>query len=138
MHDSELIIQARKQGRLYELLPVHALEGDFPQAFVQGYAHWLEVKTGSVEWRPLLNAWTPTLQNWQMRSGSQGEKLLIRGPSKLIDLHTPTAKAVSTILSPLEHATHINITLNCKTEVLEVHLPRLKLDFFFEKRCHAA
>jgi len=133
MHDSELIIQARKQGRLYELLPVHALEGDFPQAFVQGYAHWLEVKTGSVEWRPLLNAWTPTLQNWQMRSGSQGENLLIRGPSKLIDLHTPTAKAVSTILSPLEHATHINITLNCKTEVLEVHLPRLKLDFFLRK-----
>ncbi len=59
-----------------------------------------------------------------------------RGWRKVIDLHTPTAKAVSTILSPLEHATHINVTLNCMTEVLEVHLPRLKLDFFLRKGAH--
>ena len=133
MHDSELIIRARKQGQIYELLPVHTLDGDFPQAFVQDYGHWLDVNTGFIEWRPLLNAWTPTSQNWQMRSGSRGENLLIRGSSKLVDLHTPTAKAVSTILSPLEHATHIHVTLNCETEMLDVHLPRLKLDFFLRK-----
>ncbi len=133
MHDSELIIRARKQGKVYELLPVHTLDGDFPHAFVQDYAHWLDINTGFVEWRPLHNAWTPASQNWQMRSGSQGENLLIRGSSKLIDLRTPTAKAVSTILSPLEHATHVHIILNCETEVLEVHLPRLKLDFFLGK-----
>lgn len=133
MHDSELIIRARKQGLVYELLPVHALDGDFPQAFVQDYAHWLDIKTDFVEWRPFLNAWTPTSQTWQMRSGSRGESLLIRGSSRLVDLHSPAAKAVSEILSPLEHATYIHITLNCETEVVEVHLPRLKLDFFLRK-----
>lgn len=133
MHDSELIIRARKQGQVYELIPAHILDGDFPHAFIQGYAHWLDVKTHFVEWRPLKSAWTTASHNWQMWPGSQGEKLLIRGLSRLIDIHTPTAKAVSLILSPLEHATHVHITLNRETEVLEVHLPRLNLDFFLRK-----
>ena len=134
MYDSELIIRARRQGQVYELLPVHTLDGDFPQAFVHDYAHWLHIDTGFVEWRPLLDAWTPTLQNWQMQSGSRGANVvLLRGSSRLIDLHTPTARAVSTVLSPLEQATHIHITLDCDTEALEVHLPRLKLDFFLRK-----
>jgi Protein of unknown function (DUF3638)/Protein of unknown function (DUF3645) len=133
MRDSEIIIRARKQRKTYELLPAHALEGDFPLALVQNYVHWLHIDSGSIEWRSLLNAWTPVSQSWQMQSGSKGEKLLIQGASRLIDLHSPTAKAVSAILSPLERATHMHITLNCKTEVLEVHLPRLKLDFFLRK-----
>ena len=128
MYDSELIIRARRQGEVHELLPVHTLDGDFPEAFVHDYAHWLHINTGFVEWRPLPHAWTPTSQNWQMRSG-----MLLRGSSRLIDLHTPTAKAVSTVLSPLEQATHVHITLDCETEVLEVYLPRLKLDFFVRK-----
>ena len=133
MHDFELIIQTRKQRRLYELLSVHALEDDFPQTFVQDYAHWLKVKTDFVEWWSLLNAWTSTSQNWQMQFDSQEKELLIRDSSKLIDLHTLTAKTVSTILTSLKHAIHINITLNCKTEVLKMHLSQLKLDFFLRK-----
>ena len=134
MYDSELIIRATRQEQVYELLPVHALAGDFPESFVHDYAHWLHIGSGFVEWRPLPCAWTPTSQNWQMRSNGGGvNKVLFRGASRLIDLQTLTAKAVSTVLSPLEQATHIHITLDCETEVLEVHLPRLKLDFFLRK-----
>ena len=133
IYGSDLIIRARKQGQVYELLPVHSLDGDFPDTFIHDYVHWLEINTGFIEWRPLLNAWTATSQNWQMRSGMRGENLLTRGSSRLIDLHTPTAKAVSAILSPLEHGTHLHITFNLETEVLDVHLPRLKLDFFLRK-----
>ncbi|KAI4225246.1 MAG: hypothetical protein L6R40_008378, partial [Gallowayella cf. fulva] len=133
MHNAELIIRAKREQKVYELLPVHALDGDFPQAFVNDYAHWLDIHTGFVEWRPLLNAWTSTSQNWQMQPSSRGEDLLLCGSSRLIDLHTPTAKAVSTVLSPLESAIHIHVALNCVTEVLEVHLPRLKLDFLLRK-----
>lgn len=133
MHDSELIIRAKREQKVYELLPVHALQGDFPQAFVNDYAHWLDVNTGFIEWRPLLNAWTSTSQNWQMQSGSRDENFLLCGSSRLIDLHTPTAKAVSAVLSPLEDAIHIHVILNCEKEVLEVHLPRLKLDFLLRK-----
>ena len=133
MHDSELIIRARQKGRHYELLPLHTLENDFPQALVQDYAHWLDLKTGFVEWCPITDAWTHSSCNWQMRPGSQRENVLVRGPLRLIDFYSPTAQAVSSLLGSLEHATHIHITIHCETEVLEVHLPRLKLDFFLGK-----
>ena len=69
-----------------------------------------------------------------MRSGSGGvNEVLLRGSSSLIDLYTPTAKAVLIVLSPLEQATYIHITLNRETEILQVQLPRLKLDFFVRK-----
>ena len=56
MYESELIIQARKQGQVYEILPVNALADDFPQAFIQDYAHWLHIDTGCIEYRPLVDA----------------------------------------------------------------------------------
>ena len=58
---------------------------------------------------------------------------MIRGSSKLIDLHSFTVKAVLTILGPLEHAAHVHIILNGETKVLKVHLSRLKLNFFLKK-----
>ena len=134
MCESELIIRARTQGQVYELLPVHKLAGDFPESFVKDYAHWMHIETGSVEWRPLPRAWTLTPQNWHMQSGSRtADLVLLRGSLRLIDLHTPTAKAISTVLSPLEQVTHAHIIFDCETEVLEVYLPRLKLNFFLRK-----
>jgi hypothetical protein len=49
---------------------------------------------------------------------------------KLIDIQSPIAKAISKILSPIEHTTHVHVMLNFEKSVLEVHLPRLNLDFF--------
>ena len=131
MYESELIIRATKQGQVYELLPVEALASDFPQAFIQDYAHWLHVDTGSIEHRPLVDAWTADPHNW---TGSGGVNMVLeRGLLRLIDVHTSTAKAVATVLSPLEQATHIHTMLHRDTEALEVHLPRLKLDFVLRK-----
>lgn len=133
MHDSELIIRARKQGQFFELLPIHILDDDLPHAFIENYVHWLNIETDLVEWRSLKTAWASTSQDWHMQSGDEANMFLIRDSSSLIDVHTPTAKAISSVLSPLERATHIHITLVSKTGVLEVHLPRLNLGFFLRK-----
>lgn len=133
MHESELIVRTKKGGRTYELLPVHALSGDFPQALVENYAHWLDIDTGVVEWRPLIDPWKTTTLNWQMRQGNREEELLLSGPLRMIDIHTPTANAVSAMFSPLENASHIHITYNLETEALNIHLPRLKLDFIWRE-----
>lgn len=133
MYNDELIIRAKRLEQIYELLPIHALDGDFPHAFVQDYAHWLDIKTGFVEWRPLAKAWKKTSQNWEMRPRKNNVSMLVRDLSRLIDPHSPTARAMSTVLSPLEHANHIHIILNSGTQMLEVQLPRLKLDFFLKK-----
>ena len=130
MQNSNLIIRASKDGLVYEILPVECLGDDFPDAFVQDYFHWLEVATGFVEWRPLLHAWTSRPQNWEMRPGIRGEKLLISGHCRLVDIHSQTAKAITAVLKTLELAAFIHITFNDKLELLEVSLPRLKLDFF--------
>lgn len=134
MHDSELIIRAKRHEKVFELLPTHLLNADFPHTFVQDFAHWLNLETGVVEWRPLKDAWTSVSHNWQICTGDPKENFLIRGSSRLINVHSNTAKAVSLVFSPLEHAAHIHITLNSKTGRLDVHLPRLNLGFFLEKK----
>lgn len=133
MHGSELIIRTKKQNQTHELIPITALEGDFPRAFVQNYAHWLDLKTGFVEWRPSHKTWTASPENWQMRSDHSGENFLTRGSLRLIDIFSPTANAVSKLLSPLADVTNLHITHHYETKMLEVHLPQLKLDFFLKR-----
>ncbi|MCJ1392993.1 hypothetical protein MMC18_005865 [Xylographa bjoerkii] len=132
MQNSEVLIRAKKNEVIYEILPVYSLEGDFPNAFVHDYVHWLEVATGFVEWRPLLHAWTSRPQNWQLRPGNPGEKILISGHCRLVDIHSHTAKVITKVLSTLELATFLHITFNDDLDLLEVNLPRLKLDFFMK------
>jgi hypothetical protein len=128
----ELIIRTRPAEQVCELLPIHVLHDDFPAAFVEDYAHWLDFDTRVVECSPLKHAWTSSSDNWQLRADGQ-EVFLCRGAKRLVDIRSSTAKAVSRILGPLEHATHIHIVLDCKTEALEVNLPRMRLDFSLKK-----
>ncbi|MCJ1386871.1 hypothetical protein MMC17_009999 [Xylographa soralifera] len=132
MQNSEVIIRASKNEVIYEILPVHSLEGDFPDAFVHDYVHWLDVATGFVEWRLLLHAWTSRPQSWELRPDIRGEKLLISGHCRLVDIHSQTAKAITAVLTTLELAAFIHITFNDDLDLLEVSLPRLKLDFFMK------
>ncbi|EFR01627.1 hypothetical protein MGYG_04630 [Nannizzia gypsea CBS 118893] len=129
MHDSELVIRTKVYGHIYELIPDTALTRDFPDAFVQQYAHWLEVSTGRVEWRPLEHVWETTSNNWWMKR-EEIHYTLVKGDLRLIDVRSPTAKAVSLALGPLESTNHIHIFFNHMTRCLDIHLPRLKLDFF--------
>lgn len=133
MYGSELIIRTRRQRQVFEVLPIHALHNDFPTAFVQDYTHWLDTDTGLIEWRPLSNAWTSSPDNWQMHADDQKRFVLSYSAKRLIDIRSPTAKAISQVLSPLEHATHVHIILNYGTGALEVNLPRLKLDFHLKQ-----
>jgi len=132
MYGSELIIRTRRQEQVCEVLPLHALQDDFPSAFVQDYVHLLDVSTGSIEWRPLTCVWSSSPDNWQMQADDHGIFILSHGTKALIDLYSPTAESISRVLSPLEHTTRIHMILNHETGALEVHLPRLKLDFFLK------
>ncbi|OBT60021.1 hypothetical protein VE03_10579, partial [Pseudogymnoascus sp. 23342-1-I1] len=79
MCESELIIRTRKETDVHEVIPIHALHDDFPRAFVEDYAHWLDLNTGFIEWRPLKDAWTSSPDNWRMRSYDQQAFSLSRG-----------------------------------------------------------
>ena len=134
MIDGELIVRSRRDERTYKALPQHALEGDFPSAFVRHYVHWLHLESGYVEWRPWTDCWRPAPEeNWVMRTGAGCRSAsLIRGPLRLIDIRSDTAVAVAAVLRPLEILTHLHLTWNDGDRRLHVHLPRLSLDFIME------
>ncbi|OCK82068.1 hypothetical protein K432DRAFT_424453 [Lepidopterella palustris CBS 459.81] len=132
MHNSELIIRAMRESELLELVPTHALRGDFPVAFIDDFSHWLHVDTGTVEWRPISNPWTAESQPWQLLTETPEVRWLIRGSAILIDSASKTGHAISSLLAPLEQETHIHVTLNKQAERLDIYLPRLNLDFLLD------
>jgi hypothetical protein len=76
MYWSELIIRTRRGEEVNELLPLKALQGDFPDAPVQEQVHWLDHRTGLVEWRLLTDAWTAASHNWRMKQDRSEEFLI--------------------------------------------------------------
>jgi hypothetical protein len=134
MVGSELIIRTRDESQVYELIPLHFLEDDFPKALVQDYAHWLQVATGSVQWRPMTRVWEPSQGSWLMRVDNSGHFRLICDGKSLVDVRSQTAQEISRVLSPLEHATHVHVLYNDTEGELNIHLPRYKLDFLLRRQ----
>ncbi|KAH8798597.1 hypothetical protein F5884DRAFT_687263 [Xylogone sp. PMI_703] len=131
MYGSELIIRTRKDDRTHELIPMHALDGDFPSPFVTDYTHWLDIDTDSIEWRPLASAWEPSPDNWQMVIES-GKHVIRKATMELVDIRSRTAGAISQVLCPLEQANYICTIVDKDAKQLNINLPRLKLDFFLK------
>jgi hypothetical protein len=131
MHGSELIIRTQREQHVREVIPISALLDDFPRAFVEDYVHWLDPSTQTIEWRSMKNMWVSSLDNWHMHQ-YHDSYVLSRGTHKLLDIRSPTVQAISSILNPLELATNIHVVIDCRTEALEIHLPRMKLDFLLK------
>ncbi|MCJ1353709.1 MAG: hypothetical protein MMC33_003696 [Icmadophila ericetorum] len=126
---SELIIRARNESKIYELIPLTALEQDFPYVFAHEYVHWLDVQNGTVEWRSIKDPWKPSLQNWRMDFRTDRSAVLKRGSFRAVDIRTRSAESIASALHTLEIATYIHIAWDLDTEEARIHLPRLKLDF---------
>ena len=132
MHDSELIVRCQRNGKIFELIPDHTLQGDFPTLLIEEYVHWLDLDTRIVEWRPLTDPWTSPSQTWRLGS-ERGAYYLQNGGNIMIDIRSSTAELISKILEPLENASCIQISLAKMNNRLNIHLPRLNLDFFTEQ-----
>jgi len=68
-NEGGLIVRARKpeNSQILQLIPRINLIDDFPQHFVYEYIHWLDLKTGELEFRPTAFPWTPRPSNWRLR-----------------------------------------------------------------------
>ncbi|RDW94330.1 hypothetical protein BP5796_00093 [Coleophoma crateriformis] len=127
MHKGELIIRTKKGDQIHELLPQSALKHDFPAEFVKNFSHWLNISTGSIEFRSLENTWQPSPNNWQSPEYSLS---LIQGHCKLVDVRSTTAKNIARLLEGIEDASNIHTLYHSESSFLEVQLPRLNLDFY--------
>ncbi|KAH9047021.1 hypothetical protein EDB83DRAFT_2677144 [Lactarius deliciosus] len=137
LRDGDLILQAQRQEnpRLFQFVPRAVFVDDFPRAFVDDYVHWLDLRTGEVEFRPVGSPWASDPSNWRLTVHIDDSPSLFRkisgdgaAPADLIDIRSATFQMISRLLFPLESPEHIIVT--CTNYALEASLSRLHLVFF--------
>lgn len=134
MHGEELIVRASRGHEMYECIPLHALEHDFPRTLVHDYAHWIHRGSMVIEWRPLESKWSPSPDNWRISTpeDSKASSLISKNRS-LVEPRSTSAQAIHRWLKPLESSPNINIYYNEETSQTEIQLPRMNLDFVLQK-----
>ncbi|KAH9028432.1 hypothetical protein EDB83DRAFT_2526323 [Lactarius deliciosus] len=136
LRGGNLTLQARKPTKRPMLVPREVFDGDFPKAFVVDYVHWLDLRTGEVEFRPVESSWTPDPSNWRLTVHTDNtRRSLFRKipgdgapPIDLIDTHSATFRMISNLFFALESPEHIIVTRTNRT--VEASLSRLHLAFF--------
>ncbi|KAL4951222.1 hypothetical protein BDW69DRAFT_42194 [Aspergillus filifer] len=133
---SELYIHAIDgEGQAWEFVPPRLFKGAFPDAFVDDYAHWYNIKGEFVEFRQLKEPWKPSSHCWRLQlKYPDGGWQLSMGDISLVYILSRTAGALSKILKPLERASKIHCKLHRSSSWLEIHLPRLRLNFTLQAR----
>jgi hypothetical protein len=132
--ENDLLVQATKDDRQYELLPRRVFRGHFPVAFVEDFIHWYDSTNDSVEFRPIEDPWATSSNKfknyWRLSRASDGRKWhLNRDGLSLIGFTSDTATRLSSILAPIENSPHIHIILHQSSLTLEIELPRIQLGF---------
>ncbi|KAK0121151.1 hypothetical protein ONS96_011330 [Cadophora gregata f. sp. sojae] len=125
----ELIVRACHGLEMYEAIPIHALEEDFPKALINNYVHWCHRGTMEIEFRPLESKWVLSADNWRISMPQEPNAGLVLRNRRLVEPASETATVVCRWLAPLEVPSNINIFYNSQTEETEIRLPRMNLDF---------
>ncbi|KAK4238611.1 hypothetical protein C8A03DRAFT_33363 [Achaetomium macrosporum] len=134
MAGSELVIQAvlrrddAASRRECEFIGSSKLGSDVPASFKRNFSHWLDLATGTIEFRSASEPWVSSPNNWLLIQ--EGErKVLSRGGCYLIDPHSPTGEALSRILSLIESKENVDIVFHSGDRTLALDLPRFSLSF---------
>ncbi|KAL4070198.1 hypothetical protein V8B97DRAFT_545635 [Scleroderma yunnanense] len=104
MAGDKLIIRAKGQhcDDIFELIPPQKLKDDLPAVLIANHTHWLNLSTGSVEFRPHNKRWQSLSDNWHIQV-SPGRHSMKQGQKILLDIRSPTWKMISSRLNrPLE------------------------------------
>lgn len=131
MQKNELVIRTRRKadGVVHQFIPRVKLKSDFPTHFVENHLHWLDLSSGDLELQDLGDPWPgKEPQSWFMPKS--GNVLELGQNERLVDVRSPTAAMISSVLCPLESGEFIDVRYTSRTGVVSAHLPRLKLDFF--------
>lgn len=88
MEAGELVVKSQAEQRLLQLIPHDKLTGDFPENLVFNYVHWLNLENGTLEFRPLEQAWSPQSSNWHLSFGAKPGTIstMTQGHRTLVDM----------------------------------------------------
>ncbi|KAG8732082.1 hypothetical protein FRC10_001233 [Ceratobasidium sp. 414] len=138
MEGQELVVQAQQDGETFELIPYTKLSNDLPIFFSLDYHHWINLKTGVIEFRPIATPWSSHKKNWQLRFSNSSTSIIEQVGEKqrklLVDVHSPAFKDIARQLEPLEAPRFLHVTQSDSdaTKII-AELPRLKLAFFINE-----
>lgn len=126
-----------EETSILELIPHTKLAHDFPTLLIEEYAHWLNLTSGVVDFRPLDRQWDACSAEWNLHLSWSCPTTILpatmvakaRDNDKhLIDIGSPTFDAIARVLAPLEASQFLTVTRTAS--VLNVALPRYRLEFF--------
>jgi len=129
IEDNVMSIRAVRGQVVFELIPHHILDEDIPQDLLILYAHWLDLRTCEIEFRPLDTPWISSGNNWRMLFQPTGDSRMSRNGKFLVDVRSQTFSAISSVLSSIEHAQHLKIVHSPADNSLSVDIPRYNLSF---------
>jgi hypothetical protein len=112
-----------------DLVPSHIFTDRLPRAFLTDYIHWYDHEKDEVVFRDRKQPWNPTREEWRLKHVG-AHWCLAKGSRILLDMASQSARAISTVLKPVEVPQHIHVILDTTTATLDVDLPRLCLSFF--------
>ncbi|KAF6785208.1 hypothetical protein CMUS01_16570, partial [Colletotrichum musicola] len=128
----DLLVHAVRDGKKFDLVPSHHLDGRFPTSFVKNHVHWYNHDEGCVEFCDIRTPWTRSAANWKLRrcEGNSGW-VLSHDEDVLVGLNRASSRLLAKILEPLETAAWIHVILrNSKTVFIDI--PRSGLEFTLE------
>ncbi|KAF8537441.1 hypothetical protein BDD12DRAFT_887667 [Trichophaea hybrida] len=129
--EDDFIVQAKKGSRTMELVPHYKLYGDFPKHMVDNYAHWLDIESKEIEFRPLSSQWRESPDNPRLHLSDMQlvvEHGLVR--KRYLDVRSSFVMMIYSVLEPLESSEFIEVTVGSDHCTVEINLPRLQLVFF--------
>ncbi|KAI8648277.1 hypothetical protein NCS55_01496600 [Fusarium keratoplasticum] len=132
MHDQDLLVRLEADGSSVDLIPPRTLRGLLPHSFVDEYAHWYHANTGIVEFRPLKDPWARNSSNWFLSRSGEVWTLRQGASTCLLAPCSGMARCLAAVLSPLEDSLYLHMLYDQFVGSVEVHVPRLQLDFFLK------
>lgn len=137
MRKEQLIIRTLKNSQISEPIPHNELLSDLPLAFVNGYIHWMNIKSQEIEFRPLMEQWQSDPNNWSLHYQPirKSVSTIRHHKRKLVDLRSATFQAVMDIFGALETPDHVHVTFS-EEQGLGVSLVRFDLNFVMNSERH--
>lgn len=131
-----LLLQARKDGKIFDLVPNQALSGSLPNTFVDNYHHWYDWKKGTFQLRDKICPRPDDNSTWELCRATTDETAWVlshSGQGKLlINPTSSTGDSIAAIFQPLQSRLEMSL-FTCMPDAcaktLEIELPRLQLLF---------
>ncbi|KAJ5088724.1 hypothetical protein N7456_012340 [Penicillium angulare] len=137
MKGKELVLKAKSHQHIFQLIPQDVLLHDFPLDLVHNYFQWLNLETGTLEFRPSALPWIISDANWHLNlnpnNGDPARCVMRQGQSLLVDPRSSLAGKIAAMLLPLESKENMTI-LQLETELIEIHLTRFRLTFYVDEQ----